>query len=132
MEANQPSSRSFRCIPLWKCDLSRLLKIMLMLCGTPLSSYIPLDLLLLLLLDFLHFPPLSSPSHPSFNLKTVFGLSRIHKIQLSFSFLPPSLLPPHEETRSRLDSSFPLARSIMIRLTDTRAACFRNTKAPRI
>lgn len=66
-------------------------------------------------------PPLSSPSHPRFNLKTVFGLSRIHKIQLSFSFLPPSLLPLHEETRPRLDSSFLLAGSIMIRLTEQRA-----------
>lgn len=66
-------------------------------------------------------PPLPSPSHPRFNLKTVFGLSRIHKIQLSFSFLPPSLLPLHEETRPRLDSSFLLAGSIMIRLTEQRA-----------
>lgn len=105
---------------------------MLMLCGTPLSSYIPLDRRFLL--DFHRFPPppsLSLSPVPSFHLKTVFGLSRIHKIQLSF-FLP-SLLPTrlYEQTRSRLDStrldspllSLPLlACSIMTRLTDTRAA----------
>lgn len=62
----KPSSRSFRCIPLWKCDLSRLLKIMLMLCGTPLSSYIPLDRRFLL--DFHRFSSPELPLENSFRL----------------------------------------------------------------
>lgn len=107
VEANRAVSRapSFRCIPLWKCDLSRLLKIMLMLCGASLLRVSHSTTTVFLDLPgshSLHRPPTPPPPVAAFTTerrsssrsesKTVFGLSRIHKIQLSLpslSFLLP-------------------------------------------
>lgn len=123
MEANQPSSQLSMHPIMEMRPLAALENYVDVMRDTP-SSYTPLDHRFLDLLDFPSPFPILSLSFPypfptapaaarssGFDLKTVFGLSRIHKIQLSFSPLflrllvrPKEFRPPRNGAVSSVDA----------------------------